>query len=97
MVAIHNLINTILSLLVFAVFAWAILSWLIAFGIVDMRNRFVFTVNDVLNRLMSPMVAPIRRFMPNLGGVDISPLVLILLVYFVKDLWNGPTMRGIFY
>ena len=97
MVAIHNLINTILSLLVFAVFAWAILSWLIAFGVVDMRNRFVFTVNDVLNRLMSPMVAPIRRFMPNLGGVDISPLVLILLVYFVKDLWNGPTMRGIFY
>ena len=97
MVAIHNLINTILSLLVFAVFAWAILSWLIAFGVVDMRNRFVFTVNDVLNRLMSPMVAPIRRFMPNLGGVDISPLVLILLVYFAKDLWNGPTMRGIFY
>ena len=97
MVAIHNLINTILSLLVFAVFAWAILSWLIAFGVVDMRNRFVFTVNDVLNRLMGPMVAPIRSFMPNLGGVDISPLVLILLVYFAKDLWNGPTMRGIFY
>ncbi len=97
MVAIHNLINTILSLLVFAVFAWAILSWLIAFGVVDMRNRFVFTVNDVLNRLMGPMVAPLRRVMPNLGGVDISPLVLILLVYFAKDLWNGPTMRGIFY
>ena len=97
MVAIHNLINTILSLLVFAVFAWAILGWLIAFGVVDMRNRFVFTINDVLNRLMGPMVAPIRRFMPNLGGVDISPLVLILLVYFAKDLWNGPTMRGIFY
>ena len=97
MIAIHNLINTILSLLVFAVFAWAILSWLIAVGVVDMRNRFVFTVNDVLNRLMGPMVAPIRRFMPNLGGVDISPLVLILLVYFAKDLWNGPTMRGIFY
>jgi YggT family protein len=97
MIAIHNLINTILSLLVFAVFVWAILSWLVAFGIVDMRNRFVFTVNDVLNRLISPMVAPIRRFIPNLGGVDISPLVLILLVYFAKDLWNGPTMRGIFY
>jgi YggT family protein len=95
--AIHNLINTILSLLVFAVFAWAILSWLIAFGVVDMKNRFVFTVSDVLNRLISPMVAPIRRFMPNLGGVDISPLVLILLVYFAKDLWNGPTVRGIFY
>lgn len=97
MMAIHNLINTILSLLVFAVFAWAILSWLIAFGVVDMKNRFVFTVSDVLNRLISPMVAPIRRFMPNLGGVDISPLVLILLVYFAKDLWNGPTVRGIFY
>mgnify|MGYP001168695088 CR=1 FL=1 len=96
MMAIHNLINTILSLLVFAVFAWAILSWLIAFGVVDMKNRFVFTVSDVLNRLISPMVAPIRRFMPNLGGVDISPLVLILLVYFAKDFWNGPTVRGIF-
>jgi YggT family protein len=51
----------------------------------------------VLNRLINPMVAPIRRFIPNLGGVDISPLVLILLVYFAKDLWNGPTMRGIFF
>jgi YggT family protein len=97
MIAIFNLINSILSLLVFAVFAWAILSWLIAFGVVDMSNRFVFTVSDVLNRLINPMVAPIRRFIPNLGGVDISPLVLILLVYFAKDLWNGPTMRGIFF
>jgi YggT family protein len=97
MIAIHNLINTVLSLLVFAVFAWAILSWLISFGIVDMSNRFVFTVTDLLNRLINPMVAPIRRIMPNLGGVDISPLVLILVVYFAKDLWNGPTVRGIFF
>ena len=97
MVALFNLVNSVLSLLVFAVFAWAILGWLIAFGIVPMSNRFVFTINDALNRLISPMVAPIRRFMPNLGGVDISPLVLILLVYFAKDLWKGPTVRGIFF
>ena len=97
MIAIHNLVSSILSLVVFAVFAWAILSWLIAFGIVDMGNRFVSTISDVLNRLINPMVAPIRRFMPNLGGVDISPLVLILLVYFARDLWNGPTVRGIFF
>ena len=86
MQSLLGLIDTVLRLVIWAVIISAILSWLIAFGIVDMRNRFVFIVHDSLNRLTAPMLAPIRRILPNLGGVDISPLVLILLLFFAQSL-----------
>lgn len=88
MQSLFGLINTVLSLVIWAVIISAVLSWLIAFGVVDVRNRFVFLVNDSLNRLTEPMLAPIRRFLPNLGGVDISPLALILLLIFAQNLLN---------
>ncbi len=88
MQSLFGLINTVLQLVIWAVIISAILSWLIAFGVVDMRNRFVFLVNDSLNRLTDPMLAPIRRILPNLGGVDISPLALILLLIFAQSLLN---------
>ena len=87
--AVFRLVDTVLTLLVWAVVINAILSWLVAFSVVDVRNRFVFLVYDTLNRLTDPLLKPIRRFMPNLGGVDLSPLVLILLVFFARDLWRG--------
>ena len=87
--AVLRLVDTVLTLLVWAVVINAILSWLVAFSVVDVRNRFVFLVYDTLNRLTDPLLKPIRRFMPNLGGVDLSPLVLILLVFFARDLWRG--------
>ena len=64
----------------------AVLSWLVAFGVVNTRNRFVYLVGDFLHRITEPVLAPIRRFLPNLGGIDISPLVVILLVIFARRL-----------
>lgn len=62
----------------------AIMSWLVAFGVVNTHNRFVYTVVDFLYRITEPAIAPIRAFMPDLGGIDISPLVLILLLSFIR-------------
>ncbi len=63
----------------------AILSWLVAFNVVNMHNRFVNTVSMVIYRLTEPVLAPIRRFLPDLGGIDLSPLVAIIALIFLKN------------
>jgi YggT family protein len=78
------LFNMIVELIVFVVIASAIASWLVAFGVVNMRNHFVRTLVETLYRLTEPMLRPIRRIMPNLGGVDISPIALLVILYFVR-------------
>jgi YggT family protein len=65
--------------------ASAILSWLVAFNVLNTSNRFVYMVGDFLYRITEPALRPIRRFVPSLGGVDISPVVLILLLVFLRD------------
>ena len=72
------LIEALIELVTWVVIASAIISWLVAFGVVNMRNQFIRMVVDTLYRLTEPMLRPIRRLMPNLGGVDISPVVVIL-------------------
>ena len=62
-----------------------ILSWLIAFNVVNTYNRFVFLVRDFTFRLTEPALRPIRRFLPDLGGIDISPIVLILAIFFLQQ------------
>lgn len=64
----------------------AVLSWLVAFNVVNTRNRFVYTAVDVLWRITEPALRPIRRFLPNLGGIDISPVILILILMFVESM-----------
>ena len=71
-----------INLYIWVVIISAIMSWLIAFSVVNTSNRFVFAVWDFLHKITQPALRPIRRFLPNLGGVDISPVVLILLLYF---------------
>lgn len=71
-------------------YAWVliigvIMSWLIAFNVINLSNQFVRMVYEVVTRLTEPLLGPIRRFLPDLGGVDISPVILILLLWFVKD------------
>ena len=73
-----------IRLYIWVVIASAILSWLIAFGVVNTYNRFVNTLNDFLYRITEPALRPFRRFLPNLGGIDISPIVLILALYFLE-------------
>lgn len=80
------LINTVLGLYVWILIIGAVLSWLIAFGVVNIRNRFVAMVEDFCRRVTEPALAPIRRVMPNLGGIDISPMILILIIMFIQRL-----------
>ena len=78
--AIFWLAGEIIHLLIFAIIAAVVMSMLIAFGVANPRNQFVYTVSDFLNRLTDPILNPIRRFMPNLGNIDISPIIAILLL-----------------
>jgi len=80
------LILQVIQLYIWLVIASAILSWLIAFNVVNTGNRVVYMIADTLHRLTEPALRPIRRYMPDLGGVDISPIVLILLLIFAQNL-----------
>jgi YggT family protein len=73
-----------LNIYVWMVIASAILSWLVHFGVINTRNQFVSMIGEFLWRVTEPALRPIRRFMPNLGGIDISPIILILIIYFVQ-------------
>tara|TARA_Y100000590_G_scaffold367520_1_gene427644 strand:+ start:288 stop:587 length:300 start_codon:yes stop_codon:yes gene_type:complete len=83
------LFNKVIDLFVLAVILGAVFSWLIAFNVVNINNKLVYTLIDFLNRLTEPFLRPIRRLLPDLGGIDISPIILILLLYtmqiFVND------------
>ena len=79
------LIETIIELATWLVIASAIMSWLVAFGVVNTRNQFIRMVVDFLYRITEPMLRPIRRMMPNLGGVDISPVVLLIGLYVIRE------------
>lgn len=72
------------EVLKWALIIYAVMSWLIAFNVVNLRNQFVGIVQDTLQRLLEPLLRPIRRVLPNLGGVDLSPLVLLILVLAVQ-------------
>ena len=80
------LIDTVITLYVWLLIASAVLSWLIAFNVVNLRNPIVMQLADFLDRVTEPVLRPIRRILPNLGGIDISPIILILLLYFLRNL-----------
>ena len=73
-----------IDLYIWILIASAILSWLIAFNVVNTRNQFVASIAEFLWRVTGPALRPIRRMMPNLGGIDISPVILILLLIFLQ-------------
>jgi YggT family protein len=81
-----ELINIVITFYMWVVIIYVVLSWLVAFEVVNTRNRFVRTVGDFLYRLTEPALRPFRRIMPNLGGVDLAPAVLILLLWFIRRL-----------
>jgi YggT family protein len=86
MYAFLHLVNTVISIYIWLLIAQAILSWLLAFGIVNRYSRVVATIGDFLWRITEPLLRPIRRVIPDLGGIDISPVILILLLWFLRDL-----------
>jgi YggT family protein len=83
--AFLDVILIILQLYVWLLIASAVLSWLVAFNVVNSRNQLVATIGDFLFRITEPVLAPIRSLMPNLGGIDISPVALILIIFFIQS------------
>lgn len=86
MIALLNLIASAITIYVWIIVIGVVLSWLVAFNVINTHNRFVYTVVDTINRLTEPALRPIRNILPNLGGIDISPVILILLLFFLRNL-----------
>ncbi len=86
MIALFWLIDTVIGFYITLVIVQVVLSWLVAFNVVNTRNRFVYLVGDILFRLTEPALKPIRRLLPSMGGMDLSPVVLILGLYFLRIL-----------
>jgi len=84
MMSVGRLVYEILGIYSAIIIASAIMSWLVAFGVVNVRNQFIRIIADLLYRLTEPVLRPIRRFLPNLGGIDISPVVALLLIIVVQ-------------
>jgi YggT family protein len=80
------LIDKVIDIYTWIVIASAIMSWLVAFGVVNTRNQFIRMVVDVLYRVTEPLLRPIRRILPHLGGIDISPVILLLALFFLRSL-----------
>jgi YggT family protein len=83
--AVLDVVMLALQLYVYLLIASAVLSWLIAFNVVNTRNQFVSTVWDFLYRITEPALRPIRNMLPNLGGIDVSPIILLLLIFFIQS------------
>jgi YggT family protein len=86
MIAVYNLLNTVITIYIWLLIAMVVLSLLVSFNVVNTGNRIVYTIGDFLHRITEPLLRPIRSILPNLGGIDISPMVLILALYFIRDL-----------
>jgi len=82
------LIDTIIAIYIWLLIAQAVLSWLLAFGVINRYNRTVSVIGDFLYRVTEPLLRPIRSMLPNFGGLDISPVILILILYFIRILIN---------
>lgn len=89
MISLLSFIAMVITLYMWVVIISAILSWLFAFNVINRHNHVVVTIADSLQRLTEPALRPIRRVMPDLGGVDISPVILILILIFLRDVVIG--------
>jgi YggT family protein len=78
-------ISYLLTLYTYLIIAAAVMSWLIAFNVINPRSPFVVMVGEFLYRVTDPLLRPIRNLMPNLGGIDISPIILILIIFFIQS------------
>ncbi len=78
------LLNTVITLYIWLLVAAAVLSWLVAFNVVNTHNRFIYMVGDFLYRITEPALRPIRNFLPSFGGLDISPIIVILIIMLIQ-------------
>jgi YggT family protein len=85
MLELLGFINYLLNLYIYVLLASVIYSWLVAFNVINPYNQFVRTLGQALDAVTEPFLRPIRRMMPDLGGLDISPMVLILIIFFIQS------------
>jgi YggT family protein len=85
MIELLQFISYLLTIYIYVVIAMAILSWLIAFNVVNTRNPVVHMIAELLFRLTEPVLRPIRNLLPNMGGIDISPIILFLIILFIQS------------
>lgn len=81
---LYFIVDNLLGLLVLAIIVSAIMSWLVAFDVINLRNRFVYSVSRFLDAVTRPVLAPVQRFIPPLGGVDISPIIVLLIIQGIR-------------
>ena len=86
MKSIFILLDSVITIYLWIIIVNAVLSWLVAFNILNTQNRFVFSILDATYKLTDPVLNKIRRFIPNLGSIDISPVILILILMFIRNL-----------
>ncbi len=82
--ALVGVVIVALQYVIWALVIWAVLSWLVAFNVINMSNGFVRAVVTGLDRFFAPLLRPIRRVLPDMGGIDLSPMVLILLIILIQ-------------
>jgi len=87
MKSLFLLIDSVINIYIWLIIINVILSWLVAFNVLNTQNRFVFAVLNATHQLTDPVLNKIRKFIPNLGSIDISPVVLILLLFFIRNLF----------
>jgi YggT family protein len=85
MIELLRFISYLLSLYIYVLIAAAVLSWLVAFNVVNTRNPLVASIGEFLYRVTEPLLRPIRNVLPNLGGIDVSPVILILIIIFIQS------------
>lgn len=93
MAVLHAIVLLLIQAFVWTLLAYCIMSMLLAFGVLDIRNRFFYSVFNTLARIVEPVMAPIRNIMPNTGGMDFTPLVVLLLINFLVT----PAVNRIFF
>lgn len=95
-IAIVWLVNQVIGLIIFLLIVQAVISWLVAFNVINLNNRLARQVVDFLDAVTDPMLRPLRRIVPRLGGVDLTPIVLILLLGFIRVLFNATIAQAIY-
>lgn len=86
MYALFQLVDTIISIYIWIIIIQVMLSWLVAFKVVNTGNRVIYVIGDALFRLTEPVMRPVRKLIPAIGGFDLSPVVVILVLVFVRNL-----------
>lgn len=87
--ALLFLFNSLISLVIFLVVVTAVISWLVAFDVINLRNPTIYRIVRTLDQLVDPLLRPIRAILPNLGGIDISPIILLLLLQALRMVVDG--------